>query len=157
MAAKKRMTKLVECDNVAILPWYDSDMGENRIKQVSDTPSSLFMFEKYFQRANPKEKGEKIYTDIYLTHTKRIEIILEDLSWFLKKEKIDIFVKDLQADTIARLRWLPFSFQSIHVKSLCQELLTLVGIEIAGRYKPVLIDVRDPSIDNKKIPQRCTP
>ena len=48
-AAKKWMTKLVECDNVALLPWYDSYMGEERIKKVADVPSSLFMFKKYFQ------------------------------------------------------------------------------------------------------------
>ena len=30
--AKTWMTKLVEYDNVALLLWYDSDMGEDSIK-----------------------------------------------------------------------------------------------------------------------------
>ena len=73
-----------------------------------------------------------------------------DLSWFLKKEQVDIFVKDLQADTTVQLEWLLFSLQGIDVKSLCKEIFNLLHIEIAGRYKLIRADKWDPTIDNKK-------
>ena len=148
--AKKWMTKLMECDNnVAILPWYDSDMGEDRITKVSNIPPSLFMFKKYFQRGNPKEEGGKVYTDVYLSHTKPMEVIKGDLSWFLKKEQIDIYIKDIQSDTTARLGWLLFSFQGLDVTTLCAEISAILRIEIAGRYKPILTDTWDKSIESK--------
>ena len=81
-AAKKWMAKVLECDNISLLPWYKSDMCEDRIRKVADIPTSLFMFKKYFQRANPNEKGGKVYTDVMITHTKPMEVIVGDLSWF---------------------------------------------------------------------------
>ena len=79
-AAKKWMAKVLECDNISLLSWYESDMCEDRIRKVADIPTSLFMFKKYFQRANPNEKGGKVYTDVMITHTKPMEVIVRDLS-----------------------------------------------------------------------------
>ena len=149
-AAKRWMTKLQECDKVAIMPWFDSDMGENTLRKASDIPTSLFLFKKYFQRANPKEEGGKIYTDVYLSHTKPIEEIKGDLSWWLKKEHTDIWEKEIQAESTARLGWLLFSFSGLNIKALCAEISAIIGIEIAGRFKPILTDKWDPTIDSKK-------
>ena len=115
--ASKWMAKILESDNkVHLLPWFDSDMGEDAISTFKDIPTSLFMFKKYFQRANPNEKGGKVYTDLYLAHSKPMKEIQGDLSWWLKKEKIDIFVKEIQAETTSRLGWLLFSFSGLHIK-----------------------------------------
>ena len=60
LAASKWMSKMEESDNkIALLPWYDGDMGELPIRSFKDIPSALFMFKKYFTRANPNEKGVK--------------------------------------------------------------------------------------------------
>ena len=83
-AAKRWMTKLQECDKVTLMPWFDSDIGEAPLRKASDIPSSFFLFKKYFQRANPKEEGGKVYTDVYLSHTKPMEEIKGNLSWWLK-------------------------------------------------------------------------
>ena len=95
----------------------------------------------------PKGGG---YTDVHLSHTKSIEEILGGLSWFLTKDQIDISVEDLQANTTVWLGWLLFSFQGINLKSLCQEIFNLLYIEIVSRYKLILTDKWDPTIDNKK-------
>ena len=71
-----------ECDpKLEILPWYDSDMGEDIVKSIKDTPSSLYLFKKYFQRAIPKEKGGMIYIDVSLSHCKSIIELKEYLEW----------------------------------------------------------------------------
>ena len=151
IAARKWMVKMAESDNsVALLPWWDSDMGENVISSFKDIPTSLFMFKKYFQRANPNEKGGKVYTDLYLAHSKPIAEIQGDLSWWLKKEKIDIFLKEIQSEATSRLGWLLFSFSGIHIKTLTDEISIMTGVTIAGRFKPILTDKWNPDIDSKK-------
>ena len=150
-AAQKWMVKMSESDKtIALLPWYDSDMGENIIHTYKDIPTSLFLFKKYFQRANPNEKGGKVYTDLFLLHAKPIEEIKGDMSWWLRKEKIDIYVKEIQSEATSRLGWLLFSFGEIHIKTLMTEISLLTETKIAGRFKPVLEEVWDPTIDNKK-------
>ena len=87
-------SKMAESNNkIIILPWYDSDMCEQIIRLPKEIPSSLFMFRKYFTRANPKEKGGKIYIDVKLFHSKPPTEIIEDISWWLKKEKTEVFIK----------------------------------------------------------------
>ena len=122
------------------MPWFNSDMGEAPLRKASDIPSSFFLFKKYFQRANPKEEGGKVYTDVYLSHTKPMEEIKGNLSWWLKKEKIVIYNKEIQAETTARLGWLLFSFSGLNIKALCCEISAIIGFEIAGRFKPILTD-----------------
>ena len=78
------MAKMAESDpKVELLPWYMSDLGEDTITSFKDIPTSLFLFKKYFQRGNPKELGGKIYTDLYLSHSKPIKELQGDLSWWL--------------------------------------------------------------------------
>ena len=77
------MTKVIKCDKVSMMPWYNSDMVEATIRKSSDIPLSQFLFKKYFQRANLKEEGRKVYTDVYLLYMKTMEEIREDLSWWL--------------------------------------------------------------------------
>ena len=101
--AKKLITKVLECNMVVIMPWFDSDMAEATTWKSYDIPSSLFLFKKYFQRENPKEEGGKVYNNVYLSHTKPMEDIRGDLSWWLNKEKADIYIKDIQAELTARL------------------------------------------------------
>ena len=99
-AASKWMAKMEESDNkITLLPWYDSDMSEQPIKSFKDIPTALFMFKKYFTRGNPNEKGGKIYTDVKISHLKPIIEIKGDISWWLKKEKTDVFVNDIQSET----------------------------------------------------------
>jgi len=43
-----------------------------------------------------------------------------------------------------------FSFSGIHIKSLTREISCVTNIDIAGRYKPIITDKWDPTIDNKK-------
>ena len=97
-AASKWMSKMEESDNkVTLLPWYDSDMSEQPIKSFKDIPTALFMFKKYFTRGNPNEKGGENYTDVKISHLKPIIEIKCDISWWLKKEKTYVFVKDIQS------------------------------------------------------------
>ena len=145
------MTKMQESDpKLEILPWYSNDIGEEPIKNFKSIPTSLFLFKKYFQRANPKENGGKIYTDVYISHSKPIEELTGDLSWWLKKEDIDIYIKDIQAETTVRLGWLLFSFGSLHVGSLTSEISALAKVQVAGRFKAILTDTWDPHMDSKK-------
>ena len=84
--AHKWMAKMTEVDNkIALLPWYDSNTGEYTIPSYKNIPTSLFLFKKYFQRANPNEKGGKVYTDLFFFHSKPIKELKGDMSWWLKK------------------------------------------------------------------------
>lgn len=134
---------------VAVLPWFDSDCGEDTIHSFKDIPTSLFLFKKYFQKAKPNEKGGMIYTDLFLNHSKPIDALLGDMSWWLKKEKIDIYVKEIQSEATTRLGWLSFSFGEIHIKTLMTEISLLSQVAIAGRFKLILEDHWDPDIDNE--------
>ena len=150
-AASKWMSKMEESDSkITLLPWYDSDMNELPIQSYKDIPSALFMFKKYFTRANPNEKGGKIYTDVKLSHSKPLIEIKGDISWWLKKEQTDVFVKDIQSETTVRCGWLLFSYSGLDVKSLTDEISLMCGVIVAGRYKPILTDKWDPTIENKK-------
>ena len=52
LVAKKWMVKMAESDNnVTLLPWWDSDMGENTISSFKDIPTSLFMFKKILSKS----------------------------------------------------------------------------------------------------------
>jgi len=140
-AASKWMAKMEESDNkITLLPWYDSDMSEQPIRSFKDIPSALFMFKKYFTRANPNEKGGKIYTDLKLSHSKPLIEIKGDISWWLKKEQTDVFIKDIQSETTVRCGWLLFSYSGLDVKALTDEISLFCGVTVAGRYKPVLSD-----------------
>jgi len=150
-AASKWMSKMEESDNkVTLLPWYDSDMSEQPIKSFKDIPTALFMFKKYFTRGNPNEKGGKIYTDVKISHLKPIIEIKGDISWWLKKEKTDVFVKDIQSETTVRCGWLLFSYSGLDVDALTDEISAFCGATVAGRYKPILTDKWDPTIESKK-------
>ena len=73
-----------------------------------------------------------------------------DLRWWLKKENIDIYDKEIQAELTARLGWLLFLISGLNIKSLCAETSLIIGIEIAGRFKPILTNKWDPTIDSQK-------
>ena len=70
----------------------------------------------------------------------KIQEIQGDHSWWLKKEKVDIFVKEIQSEATSRLRWLLFSFSGIYIKTLTDEITLFCGVRIVGRYKPILTD-----------------
>ena len=133
-----------------ILPWYDSDMGEDIVKTFKDILSSLFLFKKYFQRAMPKDKGGMIYNDVYISHCRPMNEIKGDLEWFLKKNKCSIFVNEIQSEKNARLGWLLFSFQGLDCKKLTIEITELCMVEILAIYKPILTDKWDPTIGTTK-------
>ena len=61
---KRWITKLQEYDNLALIPQFDSDMDEAPLRKASDIPSLLFLFKNYFQSANRREEGGKVYTDV---------------------------------------------------------------------------------------------
>ena len=109
-----------------------------------------FLLKNYFQRANTKEEEGKVQIDVYLSHTKPMDEIGGDLRWWLKKENIDIYDKEIQAELTARLGWLLFLISGLNIKSLCAETSLIIGIEIAGRFKPILTNKWDPTIDSQK-------
>ena len=87
--AQKWMAKMAESDKkVVLLPWYDSDCGEDTICSYKDIPTSLFLSKKHFHRAKPNEKGGKIYTDLFLNHSKPIDELQGDMSWWLKRRRL---------------------------------------------------------------------
>ena len=143
-AARKWMAKMQECDKkLEVLPWYTDDMTEDHLKSYKNIPITLYQFKKYFQRATHLNKMEGEFT-LMCTFCTR------NLSWWLKKENTNVFVKDIQSETTSRLGWLLFSFGALHIESLTKEISNWIGVEVAGRFKPILTDSWDPNIDPKK-------
>ena len=60
-------------NKIALLPWYDSDTGEDTFRSYKNILTYFFLFKKYTQQSNPNEKGGKVYTDLFLSHSKLIE------------------------------------------------------------------------------------
>ena len=71
------------------------------------------------------------------------------MSWWLKKEKIDIYVKEIQSEATTWLGWLLFSFGEIHIKTLMTEVSLLYNATIDGRFKPILEEHWDKDLDSK--------
>jgi len=69
----------------------------------------------------------------------------------VEKNECSIFVKEIKAEKTVRLGWLLFSFQGLDCKKLMMEITELCRVEISARYKSVLTDKWDPTIDTKKI------
>ena len=66
IAPQKWLAKTMESDpKITIIPRYNSDLGEDTIKSFKDMSTSLFLFKKYCQRANPNGKGGKVYTGVF--------------------------------------------------------------------------------------------
>ena len=148
--SKKWFAKMLEVDTKCkLIPWFSDDHKEGPVESFKEIPTMLSRFRKYFCRARPKIEGGSVYMEIYMQHTKSIEEIKEDAEWWLKKEKSNMYVKSIQAATTARLGWLLFSFPEMNTKVFSQELSTLVGEQVAARYKPVLTGKWDPSMDPK--------
>ena len=112
-------------------------------------PTSLSKCKKYFCRARPNVEGGSGYTEVYIMHTKSISEIKADIEWWLKREKITIYVKAIQAANTARLGWLLFSFSEINAKVFSRELSGRIGDIVSARFKPILTDSWDASIDSR--------
>ena len=150
VAGKKWFAKMLETDKTfKLLPWFDDDLMEDTISSHSDIPTSLSKFKKYFSRARPKVEGGSVYIEVFIIHCLPISEIKADLEWWFKKEKITIYEKAIQAANTARLGWLLFSFSEMNAKGFSRELSARLGHAVSARYKPILTDSWDSTIDNK--------
>ena len=147
---KKWFAKMVDTDNSCrLIPWFEDDSKEGPITSHLEIPSTLSKFKKYFSKARPKVEGGPVYMEVNLMHTKAIADIKEDMEWWLKKEKITIYVKAIQAENTSRLGWLLFSFKEINTKVFDRELSCRLGAQISARFKPISTGTWDKSIDYK--------
>ena len=149
-AGKKWFAKMLDADSTCkIIPWFEDDKDEGAIQCYKDIPTTISKFKKYFCRSRPKVEGGSVYMEVFMLHTRPIIDIKEDIEWWMKKEKITLYVKTIQAELTTRLGWLLFSFPEMNVKAFSTELTSLMGETISARYKPILTDKWDTSLDSK--------
>ena len=102
LTVRKWFTKMKELDKrFAMSPWKAVDGDKWPITKVDDIPMPMGKLRLYFSRVQANVKGGTTYTDIYVKHSIPMKEMKEDAEWFFKSNKMNIFDKSLQVESIA--------------------------------------------------------
>ena len=152
LQAQKWFKKMQEVDtHFALVPWKADDSAKPNIKEMEKIPSMMSQLRVYFTRAQAKTAGGAVYVDVYVQHSVPIDDLKGDSEWFLKENKMGIFLKTLQVEATAQMGWLLYSTNTLDIKCL-SEVLTdeCRGIQIALRFKYINTDKYEPDRDERK-------
>ena len=81
--------------------------------------------------------GGWTYPSFYLGHTKKYEIMLEDIKWWLQENKHGWYERQLQSDTTCVIGSLLFSLQAMNADIIRNSIMRKVGAHLGIRWRTI--------------------
>ena len=134
--AQKWFAKMKEIDDKFVLvPWKKENQDKGIVRKMEKIPSTMSKFRVYFNRAQARSEGGKVYTDVFVQHTIPINDLKGDAEWFLKENNMNIYSKELQVEETAQKGWFLYSTRSMDPKILSNAIEKEIGVQVALRWK----------------------
>ena len=94
----------------------------------------------YFNCAQAKSAGGRIYVDVYVQHSISISNIWSNYDWWLNDHNMGIYNRKLQVRRAARMGWLIYFNQALDEKVLASEIEVEIGVAVNRRYRYISTD-----------------
>jgi hypothetical protein len=131
------VNKLVESDaSVKFHPWYDND--EAQTLDNNKVPDDFRTIHRYFPRLQLMKNGTT-YGEFKISHKRRWEDIICDLTPWLSNHKHGMYYQVLQCPLTTNIGWLLWSFRRIDIEKLQQEIEELYDVKVNLRYQNISI------------------
>ena len=116
-----------------ILQWKVDDATKYpMIKNGEQVPSQLSRLRIYFPRIRLSQKGNLIYTSVYLGYDCSVENFLTDISFWLTDSGFKLYKKSIQAENSAILGWFLYGIREINMENLQNAIKDTLGSPIVG-------------------------
>ena len=102
------------------------------IENGEQVPSQLSQLRIYFPRIRLSQKGNLIYTSVYLGHDCAVENFLTDISFWLMDSGFKLYKKSIQAENSAILGWFLYGIKEINTENLQDAIEETPGSPVVG-------------------------
>jgi len=137
-ALTKWFNKILEIDEDAVIYLWmvaDRQAGMMVIKDPDKLPTTLSNLKKYTPKIWLQLKGGTIYPKILVRVEQNPDMVVEDISWWLKSTTQGMWPAQLQdAEETTCLGWLLFSTDEMDKEALCKEIWQMTGVQVAIRF-----------------------
>mmetsp|Transcript_5909 Transcript_5909/g.9059 ORF Transcript_5909/g.9059 Transcript_5909/m.9059 type:complete len:962 (+) Transcript_5909:88-2973(+) len=117
------LEKMQQTDkSLIIIPYKTEDYNQGAISKMHKLPDRPTLLKAYFNGMMLKEQGGDIYTSIVLAHNKTFGEIDEDVQFWKKAKRYNIYRRQLAAEKVENLGYFMYSVRSICKEDLKEEL-----------------------------------
>jgi hypothetical protein len=121
---------------IKFFPWLDRNQQTELDK--SKVPNDMRSINIYFPRLQANRTGFT-YGEMHISHSRRWEDIIFDLTEWLSNKGHGVYVQTLQCPVTTNLGWLLWSFRKIDIKTLENEIYAITKQKVQLRYQNISI------------------
>jgi len=123
-----------------IYPWTAADRqaGTTVIRDPDELPTTLSNLKKYMPKIWLRLKGGTLYPKIMVGMENNPDMVVEDISWWLKSTTQGMWPAQLQdAEDTTCLGWLLFSTDEMDKEALHKEIWQMMGVQVAIHFQAI--------------------
>jgi len=133
--------KILEIDEDAVIypqMVVDQQAGMTVIEDPDELPTTLSNLKKYTPKIWLRLKGGTLYPKILVGMEHNPDMVVEDISWWLKSTTQGMWPAQLQdAEETNCLGWLLFSTDKMDKEALHKEIWQMTGVQVAIRFRAI--------------------
>lgn len=160
--------------SLVVYPWTTEDqmIVKDRIFKAAEIPNNPVDIKKYFSRAIPRPKGGVMYVSVVLGTAIDFARLNGNLKWWLDREHMGLYVRQLQVEKTKVVGWLLYSTQKMDPATLAHEIERMTGISAGIRWrmispgkggqlplelqvKALHVEVDETNLDSDRLTIRC--